>query len=125
MSSRSRSVPRAVAALALLVAVIATVLILAQRSHHQHHATAATHSGHAAAHRSHVRMVSGAGARRRAVPILMYHVLGSPPPGAPYPQLWVTAHAFASQVHLLALAGYHGVTLRQVFGAWEHGNPLP
>jgi peptidoglycan/xylan/chitin deacetylase (PgdA/CDA1 family) len=55
----------------------------------------------------------------------MYHVLGTPPPGAPYPQLWVSAHAFASQVHLLALAGYHGVTLRQVFAAWRQGSPLP
>src|SRR5689334_1592229 len=112
-----RRAPRAVAALALLVAVIAAVLVLAPRSHHNHHDSTAAkpRSRHeAAATRSHVRMVSGARARRRAVPILMYHVLGTPPPGAPYPQLWVSAHAFASQVHMLALAGYHGVTLRQV-----------
>jgi peptidoglycan/xylan/chitin deacetylase (PgdA/CDA1 family) len=120
-----RRAPRALAALALLVAVIATVLALAPRSHH--HVTAAKPpSRHAAAaSRSHVRMVSGAEARRSAVPILMYHVLGTPPPGAPYPELWVSAHAFASQVHLLAVAGYHGVTLRQVFAAWLHGSPLP
>lgn len=118
--------PRAVAALALLVAAIATVLVLAPRSRHPAAAAKPPASHHAAAAtRSHVRMVSGAKARRRAVPILMYHVLGTPPPGAPYPQLWVSAHAFASQVHLLAHSGYHGVTLRQVFAAWEHGSPLP
>lgn len=121
-----RRAPRAVAALALLVAVIAAVLVLAPRSRHHHVTAAKPPSRHAApASRSHVRMVSGAEARRRAVPILMYHVLGTPPPGAPYPQLWVSQHAFASQVHLLALAGYHAVTLRQVFAAWQHGSPLP
>ena len=120
-----RRAPRATAALALVVAVIAALLVLAPRSHPHSTAVKPPARHEAAATRAHIRMVSGAKARRRAVPILMYHVLGTRPPGAPYPQLWVSAHAFASQVHLLALAGYHGVTLRQVFAAWQHGSPLP
>src|SRR4051812_42934439 len=70
-------------------------------------------------------MVSGAEARRRAVPILMYHVIARPPPAAPYPQLWVSPAALAAQVHALEHAGYHAVTLRRVFAGWQHGSPLP
>jgi peptidoglycan/xylan/chitin deacetylase (PgdA/CDA1 family) len=125
MPSRSRSLPRAVAALALLAVLIATVLVVAPRAHHRATAARAPTSHEAAAGRAPVLMVSGAAARRSRVPILVYHVLASPPPGAPYPRLWVSPHAFAVQVRALALAGYHGVTLRQVFAAWGHGTPLP
>ena len=39
------------------------------------------------------------------VPILMYHVIGTPKPGTPYPELWVTASDFSAQMHALAGAG--------------------
>jgi peptidoglycan/xylan/chitin deacetylase (PgdA/CDA1 family) len=64
-------------------------------------------------------------APREAVPILMYHVLNTPPPGTPEPELWVSREDFAAQVRWLAERGYHGVTLQQVWDAWHKGGMLP
>ncbi|SRR5712691_3816821 len=61
----------------------------------------------------------------QAVPILMYHVIDSPPAGAPYPALYVPRSEFAGQVSWLAAHGYHEVTLDQVYAAWERGAQLP
>jgi peptidoglycan/xylan/chitin deacetylase (PgdA/CDA1 family) len=65
------------------------------------------------------------GRYRGAVPILMYHVIGTPPAGAPYPELWVPARRFRAQLARLARAGYRGVTLSQVWAAWHGGPGLP
>jgi peptidoglycan/xylan/chitin deacetylase (PgdA/CDA1 family) len=59
------------------------------------------------------------------IPILMYHVLESPKPGAPYPELYVRSADFAGQVRWLATHGYHAVTLRQAYDYWHAGKPLP
>jgi peptidoglycan/xylan/chitin deacetylase (PgdA/CDA1 family) len=59
------------------------------------------------------------------VPVLMYHVIDTPPPGAPLPALWVSRQEFADQVRALAAKGYRGVTLQQVWDAWHRGGPLP
>jgi peptidoglycan/xylan/chitin deacetylase (PgdA/CDA1 family) len=61
----------------------------------------------------------------QAVPILMYHVIHSPPPGAKFPDLYVPPSEFDAQVKALAGAGYKGVTLDQVRSAWTKGTPLP
>ena len=47
-----------------------------------------------------------------SAPILMYHVINPPPPGAPFPGLYVSASEFAAQMQALAHAGYHPVTTR-------------
>jgi peptidoglycan/xylan/chitin deacetylase (PgdA/CDA1 family) len=60
-----------------------------------------------------------------SVPILMYHVILAPPANAPYPGLYVTPELFAEQMHALAAAGYHAVTMNQVWDNWHHGTPLP
>jgi peptidoglycan/xylan/chitin deacetylase (PgdA/CDA1 family) len=60
-----------------------------------------------------------------AVPILMYHVIASPPPGAPFPFLYVPAPEFATQMRALARAGYHAVTLDRVWAAWHGRARLP
>ena len=90
------------------------------------HATKPT-TTHAAKHRRTPLgpSVTGAAARRAVVPILMYHVIAPPPAGTPYPELWVTPERFAAQMHALAAAGYHGITLRQAFAAWDHGARIP
>jgi len=62
---------------------------------------------------------------RPAVPILMYHVIGSVPAGARLPALFVSPSRFAAQVRALQRAGYHGVTLQQVWDAWHHDGTLP
>ena len=60
-----------------------------------------------------------------SVPILMYHVIQPSPPGAPFPGLYVIAADFAAQMRALAAAGYHAVTLNEVWENWRHGTPLP
>jgi peptidoglycan/xylan/chitin deacetylase (PgdA/CDA1 family) len=76
-------------------------------------------------------VASACGARAAAepadtpVPILMYHVLGDPPAGAPYPDLYVRASDFAGQMRRLERDGFQAVTLRRVWDHWRHGAPLP
>jgi peptidoglycan/xylan/chitin deacetylase (PgdA/CDA1 family) len=65
------------------------------------------------------------GPRRTAVPILMYHLVNTPPPGTAYPELWVPAASFKAQMQALAGAGYHGVTLDQVENNWQKRIALP
>ncbi len=58
------------------------------------------------------------------VPILMYHVIAAPPPGAPFPGLYVPPGEFAAQMQALKSAGWHAVTLDQVEAYWTKGVPL-
>jgi peptidoglycan/xylan/chitin deacetylase (PgdA/CDA1 family) len=60
-----------------------------------------------------------------SVPILMYHVILAPPAGAPFPGLYVTHALFAAQMQALAAAGYHAVTMNEMWDNWHHGTPLP
>src|SRR3954454_4749153 len=69
--------------------------------------------------------VRGARARRMPVPILMYYVISDAPAGVANPQLWVRQETFAAEIRALRVAGYHAITLRQAFDAWQHGGPLP
>jgi peptidoglycan/xylan/chitin deacetylase (PgdA/CDA1 family) len=59
------------------------------------------------------------------VPILEYHVLGAPPEGAPYPELYVGRTDFEKQMNWLEEHGYEAVTLEQVQEAWYHSGKLP
>jgi hypothetical protein len=59
------------------------------------------------------------------VPILVYHVIGDPRPGAPYPDLFVSTCDFIAQVRWLERRGYRAVTLRAVGEHWHRGAPLP
>jgi peptidoglycan/xylan/chitin deacetylase (PgdA/CDA1 family) len=59
-----------------------------------------------------------------SVPILMYHVIAAPPPGAPFPGLYVTPSEFAAQMQALKSAGWHAVTLDQVEAYWREGVSL-
>ncbi|HWF49846.1 MAG TPA: polysaccharide deacetylase family protein [Solirubrobacteraceae bacterium] len=58
------------------------------------------------------------------VPVLMYHVIAAPPPGAPFPGLYVPASEFAAQMQALKSAGWHAVTLDQLRAYWTRGVPL-
>jgi peptidoglycan/xylan/chitin deacetylase (PgdA/CDA1 family) len=60
-----------------------------------------------------------------AVPILLYHHLGAPPPGDRHASLYVDRRQFTAQVRALHAAGFHAVTLGQVRRAWRGGPPLP
>jgi peptidoglycan/xylan/chitin deacetylase (PgdA/CDA1 family) len=61
----------------------------------------------------------------RPVPILEYHVIGDPPPGAPFPELYVSRSAFAAQLRWLRVHGFHAVSLRRVYDYWRTGLALP
>jgi peptidoglycan/xylan/chitin deacetylase (PgdA/CDA1 family) len=61
----------------------------------------------------------------RPVPILMYHVIGSPPAGTPFPDLYVGREDFALQLAWLHAHGYHAVSLRRVYDYWKRGDALP
>ena len=86
-------------------------------------ATTATHAARTTA--SKPKPVVRHGPRRTAVPILMYHLVNTPPPGTAYPELWVPAASFKAQIQALAGAGYHGVTLDQVLDNWQKRIALP
>jgi peptidoglycan/xylan/chitin deacetylase (PgdA/CDA1 family) len=60
----------------------------------------------------------------RKVPILMYHVIGDPPPGTPFTDLWVSPSTLSAQLRWLDRHRYHVVTLQEVYDYW-HGRPLP
>jgi peptidoglycan/xylan/chitin deacetylase (PgdA/CDA1 family) len=62
---------------------------------------------------------------RTPVPVLMYHVIGTPPPGAPFPELFVSAAGFRAQMAALAQAGYHPITLGHAWAAWHGRAALP
>ena len=103
-------------------ALLAATLVLAGCGGGGSAATTATTATHARASRSTPAVVHH-GPRRAAVPILMYHLVNTPPPGTAYPELWVPADAFRSQVQALADAGYHlvlGPFGKQLLLCWRH-----
>jgi peptidoglycan/xylan/chitin deacetylase (PgdA/CDA1 family) len=59
------------------------------------------------------------------VPFLMYHVIGDPKAGAPFPELYVSVDDFKQQVDYLDKHGYQAVTQDQVQDAWDKGATLP
>jgi peptidoglycan/xylan/chitin deacetylase (PgdA/CDA1 family) len=60
-----------------------------------------------------------------AVPILMYHAIQPAPFGAAEPDLFVPEGEFEDEMRWLSDHGYNGVTLDQVFAAWDRGAPIP
>jgi peptidoglycan/xylan/chitin deacetylase (PgdA/CDA1 family) len=70
-------------------------------------------------------LAAGAHPGDARAPILMYHVINSPPAGAPFPGLYVTPDEFSEQMRALAAAGYHAVTQDQLWANWQEGTPLP
>jgi hypothetical protein len=54
--------------------------------------------------------------RLQPVPILMYHVIGSPPAGAPYPDLYLPRADFAAEVAWLA--GQLNLEVRNLQPVW-------
>ncbi len=59
------------------------------------------------------------------MPILEYHAIQPPIPGAPYPQLFVPQRDFQNQMQWLDDGGYEAVTLDQVEDAWYNDGRLP
>jgi peptidoglycan/xylan/chitin deacetylase (PgdA/CDA1 family) len=139
--SRATVIRRRVVALASIVVVIVAVIIVINS------AGGDEDSGNSSANASHATKHHGQGKAKKAkkssgkvrnstpqanwkpytgpVPILEYHVLGHPPEGAPYPELYVGRTDFEKQMDWLEEQGYQAVTLEQVQEAWYHGGKLP
>jgi peptidoglycan/xylan/chitin deacetylase (PgdA/CDA1 family) len=59
------------------------------------------------------------------VPILVYHVINTPPAQSTAPStLYVPSDEFSSQMQALKANGWHAVTLDQVEAYWSRGLPL-
>ena len=133
--------------LVLVVAVVAIASAGGSGSSGGSAATGSAGSGHGGSGRvrTHTRAHKGATSARRyasaptvatlgpptghpgtaTVPVLMYHVIAPPPPGAPFPGLYVTPQDFASEMQGLRQAGWHAVTLDQLRAYWTDGARLP
>ena len=140
---RRRAIRRRIAALAALVAVIAVAAVAvasAGSGSSPTPARSAAAPGHRAGHRARHHTASTphpAGSTAAvlgaptghpgtaSVPVLMYHVIAPPPPGAPFPGLYVTPQEFAAQVQALKAAGWTAVTLDQLRAYWSNGAKLP
>ena len=109
------------ALLALIAGATAAIVLGAGGSATLPHAAAGTKS----AKPPPARVVHDGPHGTEPVPILMYHVILAPPAGAPFPGLYVTPELFAEQMHALAAAGYHAVTMNQMWDNWHRGTPLP
>jgi peptidoglycan/xylan/chitin deacetylase (PgdA/CDA1 family) len=75
--------------------------------------------------RAHAPPRPARGHYRGPVPVLMYHVIATPPPGTANRELWVPAERLRRQLAALKRAGYRGVTLSQMWAAWHGGPGLP
>jgi peptidoglycan/xylan/chitin deacetylase (PgdA/CDA1 family) len=124
---RSRLVPLLVAVAVVVVALVVTSGGGRGTSHARtrNSASRPSNARHRAAATHHARPRIVAGPHDTPVPILMYHVVSAPTPGAPYPELYTPQPVFAAQMHALAARGYHGVTLAQVYDYWTRGYALP
>jgi peptidoglycan/xylan/chitin deacetylase (PgdA/CDA1 family) len=123
--------------LALGVAVVFLAVALAVRASRSDSASTATGTGVAAVHHHRKPTASDPLLVRNAhpqpgwrpytgaVPILVYHDLGTPPPSEPYPGLFVSDSDFESEMAWLHSDGYQAVTLDEVMSAWYHGGRLP
>lgn len=61
----------------------------------------------------------------REVPVLMYHRIADPPPGAPYPGLYVSPASFDAQMHALHDAGWRTITAEQLGAVMAANQPVP
>ena len=65
------------------------------------------------------------GPTTRTVPVLMYHRIADPAPGAPYPGLYVSPAAFAAQMQALRAAGWRTITAGELGAAMAANRPVP
>lgn len=134
---------RLVALASLVVVVVAVVIVLTSSDDEDDQGAAKAVVGKSAAARHQKAKAGASGSAegdkkvrnatpqadwkpyRGPVPILEYHVLGHPPAGAPYPELYVGRTDFEKQMDWLEERGYEAVTLEQVQQSWYHGGTLP
>jgi peptidoglycan/xylan/chitin deacetylase (PgdA/CDA1 family) len=131
---RSSRAPFLIALLLLAAVAVAAVALASAGGGSRRARRAAAHGVRArarssAAARSHPALVPPAQPTARAVrvPILMYHRVHAYATELTksLPDLTVEPDRFAAEIAALAQAGYHSITIAQLFGALYHGAPLP
>jgi peptidoglycan/xylan/chitin deacetylase (PgdA/CDA1 family) len=120
--------------LAAAVVAVAAVVVANRSGGASRAATRSAHTARAGQHHSSTTTPPSPGAAGASspsgrpgtepVPILMYHVIASPPSGAPFPGLYVAPSEFAAQMQALKAAGWHAVTLDQLAAYWTSGASL-
>jgi peptidoglycan/xylan/chitin deacetylase (PgdA/CDA1 family) len=121
--------------LAVVVAVVVVVVVSSSgggsAANSSTHLASSDRRAHAHHHRNHgfhrgstVHGTPTGNPGTASVPVLMYHVIAPPPPGAPFPALYVPEPEFAAQMDALKAAGWHPVTLDQLRAYWTRGIPL-
>jgi peptidoglycan/xylan/chitin deacetylase (PgdA/CDA1 family) len=61
----------------------------------------------------------------RSVPVLMYHLIGDPTPGDPYPGLYVSVADFTAQMQALHDRGWRTITAGELGAAMASNRPVP
>ena len=107
------------------LAILLAVLVVSGCSSEARHGATTTVVTHAAPPRRAPARPRIVHPHDRSVPILMYHVVGTPPPDAPFPGLYVRRGDFAGQLSWLRAHGYHAVSLLRVYDYWRRGYALP
>jgi hypothetical protein len=138
MPRERRLVPRMVAAVALAAGIAAIVVVVLSLGGGDGGSVAGPGSGTSAHPQrpSRVDLPAIASVRnakpqpdwrphRGAVPILRYHVVGSPPPGTSELELFVSPADFRAQMNWLGAHGYEAVGLETVERAWSVAGALP
>ncbi len=128
---RRRLAAGLIAAVAAIVAAIVVLALSSGASSPSSRSAAVAPRAHAAGAQRRTASATSASSGGPAgppgtdpVPILMYHVIAAPPPGAPFPGLYVEPAEFAEQMQALKSAGWHAVTLDQAQAYWRRGVPL-
>jgi len=127
----SQVTPGRVAAVGSLILVgVVTAVIVLHSGSHKHPATpvstapsshAPSRHGHGATSTSRETVSPGTA----SVPILVYHVINTPPAGSSAsPALYVPSDEFSGQMQALKANGWHAVTLDQVEAYWTRGGSL-
>jgi peptidoglycan/xylan/chitin deacetylase (PgdA/CDA1 family) len=65
------------------------------------------------------------GPMTRLVPVLMYHLVGDPPPGEPYPGLFVSVADFTAQMQALKDGGWRTITAAELGADMAANRPVP
>jgi len=65
------------------------------------------------------------GPMTRVVPVLMYHLIGDPPPGEPYPGLFVSVSDFTAQMQALKDGGWRPITAAELGADIAADRPVP
>jgi peptidoglycan/xylan/chitin deacetylase (PgdA/CDA1 family) len=124
---RRRRVVALIALLAAAAAIVAVVALANGGGSSASTSTSATSSatGSSGANGSAAKFPASWRPHRGPVPILEYHAIQPPTPGAAYPDLFVPQADFERQMAWLHGHGYEAVTLKQVEDAWAGDGELP